>query len=312
MPSWTQLVKETEQVSPEELGDWLRARLVEQLAAVGTLRGKQDPLVPNNVLLYASGFLQKPDARFYSTAITAEDMNGLMAVIYGMNYTQGLTLVLHTPGGEITAAESFIEYMRSKFPRVEVIVPTYAMSAGTMIATSSDLVIMGRQSQLGPVDPQMAMPATGRSVSAHAIVEQFQKAKDEVSANPSLALAYAPILQSMGPALVTEANAALEFSKNAVASWLEKYMFRGRSRAAKKARDVAEFLNDRKENLDHGKRIDRELARSKGLVIENLEDDQALQEAVLTAYHLATIIFERTPFTKIMATHHNQMWLKGA
>jgi len=73
----------------------------------------------------------------------------------------------------------------SQFSYIEVIVPTYAMSAGTMISLASNKIIMGRQSQLGPIDPQM--PIGGRYVSAQSIVDQFEKAKEEISADPKVA-----------------------------------------------------------------------------------------------------------------------------
>lgn len=80
--------------------------------------------------------------------ITPEDVNGYMSVLHGMDYDQTLSLILHTPGGNVNAAESLVEYLRSKFKRIEVIVPTFALSAGTMITLASDLIIMGRHSQL--------------------------------------------------------------------------------------------------------------------------------------------------------------------
>lgn len=49
------------------------------------------------------------------------------------------------------------------------------MSAGTMISLSANKIIMGRQSQLGPIDPQM--PLSGRFVSAQSIIDQFEEAK---------------------------------------------------------------------------------------------------------------------------------------
>lgn len=57
-----------------------------------------------------------------------------MSVMFGMDWNKGLTLVLHTPGGVTNAAETLVAYLRSKFNYIEVIVPTFAMSAGTMIS----------------------------------------------------------------------------------------------------------------------------------------------------------------------------------
>lgn len=37
-----------------------------------------------------------------------------------------------------------------------------------------------------------------------------------------------------------------------------------------------------------------------GVIIENLEDDHRLQDDVLTAYHIVTLLFEKTAFTKML------------
>jgi hypothetical protein len=323
VPSWGELVAEFDRRAALEANEeknpgtvpesernpmgWITGALTARLAEIGGLREDR------NVLFYASGFLQKPNAGAPVTSITHEDVNGLMAVIYGMDYTKGLSLMLHTPGGVTTAAESFVAYMRAKFPDVEVIVPTFAFSAGTMIATGCDRIWMGRQSQIGPIDPQMPMPSTGRFVSASAIVSQFEKANEDIAANPNSSLTYAPILQTMGPALVQEARIALQYSEDTVASWMEAHMFAGDPQAKSKAMAAAHFLNDRNVHLDHSRRIGRDQARADaGLVVEDLESNQDLQEAVLTAYHLMTILFERTPSAKIMYTHLGQTWLKNA
>ncbi len=148
-----------------------------------------------------------------------------MSVIHGMDYSKGLTLIMHTPGGVTNATETIVSYLRSKFSYIEVIVPTFAMSAGTMISLAADKIIMGRQSQLGPIDPQM--PAGGRIVSAIAILDQFERAKKEISEDREQAHLWAPILPSLGPALLQEAQNAIDYSEQIVTDWLEKYMFKG-------------------------------------------------------------------------------------
>jgi hypothetical protein len=103
-----------------------------------------------------------------------------MSVMFGMTWAKGLTLVLHTPGGVTNAAETLVAYLRSKFTDIEVIVPTYAVSAGTMISLAANRIVMGRQSQLGPIDPQFVVGH--RAQSAQAVVDQFEEAKKEILA----------------------------------------------------------------------------------------------------------------------------------
>ena len=137
---------------------------------------------------------------------------------------------IHTPGGMAEAAQTIVDYLRSKFSAIDVLVPTYAMSAGTMIALGCDRIIMGRQSQLGPTDPQLIVG--NRPFSAHSIVEQFEEAKAEISGNPVLAHAWAPVLRSFGPALLQEARKSISYGQTLVRDWLQKYMFSGRKLAS--------------------------------------------------------------------------------
>ncbi|MEU6528280.1 hypothetical protein ABZ869_03705 [Streptomyces sp. NPDC046928] len=303
MPSWNNLLKEAP-ANLDEKSAWIIARQTAALGEIGRLRGDR------NVVLYGSAFLQKPRAAPESLMIHHEDLNSFMSVIYGMDWSKGLTLVLHTPGGATNATESIVAYLRSKFSDFEVIVPTYAMSAGTMISLAANRVIMGRQSQLGPIDPQLGVQQ-GRSVSARAIVEQFERARTEVLDDVRSAHVWAPVVQSLGPALLQEAQNALDYSENMVAKWLSAYMFDGEADAINHGKAVAHHFNDASTHKSHGRRIDRDEARQHGVVVEDLEDSQELQEAVLTSYHVMTIGFEHGPAVKWMIGQNGAMWVKN-
>ena len=205
MPSWNELLNEFEaQKTVEDKSKWLLDKPREALSKISELRENR------NVIFYASAFLQKPLIPPPFLQLTHEEINGFMSVMYGMDWEKGLTLILHTPGGITNAAETIVSYLHDKFNYIEVIIPTFAMSAGTMISLAADKLIMGRQSQLGPIDPQI--PIGGRTVSARAIVEQFSIAKKELLEDLKLAHLWAPILQSLGPALIQEAQNALDYS----------------------------------------------------------------------------------------------------
>jgi hypothetical protein len=205
------------------------------------------------------------------------------------------------------AVETIGEYLLSKFTRSDVIVPTMAMSAGTMLSLAADEIIMGRPSQLGPIDPQM--PIGQRSVSARAIVDQFETARTEILADQRAAHLWAPVLQALGPALLQEAKNALDYSEKMVARWMEKRVFAGRSDAVQLAAKTASYFNA-SQHKSHGQRIDRDEARTQSLNVTDLEGDQQLQELVLTAYHLCTILFETGPLVKVMADDRGRQWAK--
>jgi ATP-dependent protease ClpP protease subunit len=306
--SWSELVGEFTSTPSDNRQAWIESRQNEALNQISQLRDDR------NVILYWSSWLQRPDAPPMGTQLTHEDLNGFMGALYEMDCSKGLTLVLHTPGGQVNSVETIVEYLRSKFEDFEVVVPTLAMSGGTMISLASDRIWMGRQSQLGPIDPQM-----GR-FSAQGLVDQFENARAEivgstdaegnhVTGNLEAAHLWAPLLQSMGPALLQEARNALEYGRRMVTEWMSRYMFAGDEEQAAK---VAHFFSDATNHKSHGRRIGRDEAREMNVVVEDLEPNQALQEAVLTLYHLATIVTENSNATKFILASHGRSWMKNS
>jgi ATP-dependent protease ClpP protease subunit len=310
--TWNELLTKFAEKSNDRVREqWLKDEMQRALASIGTLRGER------NVILYGSAFLQKPLAPAYLTSITHEDLDGFMATVHGTDPSKGLVLVLHTPGGVTNAAETLVAYLRSKFDRLEVIVPTLAMSAGTMISLAADSIVMGRQSQLGPIDPQMTIG--GRAISARAVVEQFQRAREDILGSPEtgkhgdllMAHVWAPVLATIGPALLQEAQNALDYSERMVARWLAAYMFEGEDEPEQKGAQIAAYFNDATQHKSHGRRLDREEARGVGVVVHDLEDSQELQEEVLTLYHLMTIVFQNSSATKVLESTTGGRWLKS-
>ena len=161
MPTWNQLLDTLDGLPDDGARlKFVRTESLKLLQEIGRLRGNR------HVIFYGSAFLQKPQAPADRLQITHEDVNAFMSVMFGMTWDRNLTLVLHTPGGVTNAAETIVAYLRSKFADIEVIVPTYAMSAGTMISLAANRLVMGRQSQLGPIDPQFLMGQRAQSARA--------------------------------------------------------------------------------------------------------------------------------------------------
>jgi ClpP class serine protease len=131
-----------------------------------------------NTIVYYSGWLQKPAIAFLQPhiGVNDSDKNGFMATIHQLDRSLGLDLVLHTPGGDIAATESLVEYLRQMFgTNIRAIVPQLAMSAGTMIVLACKEILMGKHSNLGPIDPQIGI------FPAQAIIEEFTRAQQEIA-----------------------------------------------------------------------------------------------------------------------------------
>jgi hypothetical protein len=301
MASWAEIQKSLNAVPPPLRGQWLQDKAQIELSRLEKATGR-------NVIIYASGYLQKPQVAGAFLAIGPEDINGFMACVHNLDCSKGLLLLLHTPGGSAEAAETIVAYLWSKFDKIDVLIPTYAMSAGTMIAMAADNIIMGRQSQLGPTDPQIIM--NNVSNSAHSIVEQFKEAVREIKKNPAVAGAWVPILQPFGPALLQSARKALSYGQQLVTKWLEQRMLRGQKDAVKLARKIAKHFGGAQHG-SHGHRIDRDEGRKLGLKITDLEDDKEIQDAALSLYHVVTTAFEHGPACKIVVSTNGDNWIKN-
>ena len=174
-----------------------------------------------NVIVYYSGWLSNANGQYN---INDLDMNGFMAMTHGFDFKKGLDLILHTPGGEISATESIINYIQELFDgNVRAIVPQLAMSGGTMIACSCKKIILGKHSSLGPIDPQFM------GVPAQAILTEFANAKKEINDEPSSIPLWQMIISKYDPTLIDSCQKAVEWSNDIFRDSLKNNMFKNES-----------------------------------------------------------------------------------
>lgn len=304
MPTWGQLILEINEALAQHgpgAFDYVRRKYLVLLS-----QHRQ-----RNVILYATKWTQ-PGSEPGLVSITLEDVEALMEVVHGLDGQRGLDLILHSPGGSPDAAEAVVHYLRSKFADISVIVPQAAMSAATMLACASDRIVMGKHSSLGPIDPQFIIGAPGGGAMAHpaqAILDQFRKAQQDCR-DPSLLGAWVPILPQYGPSLLVQCENALALAQELVAEWLSSWMLKGERESADKARVIAERLADHTAFKSHGRPIHRDVARKMGLVVEDLEADQTLQDLVLTVFHACSHVFTATAAVKIVENHLGRAFVK--
>jgi hypothetical protein len=236
-----------------------------------------------------------------AVSVSPDDIQGFMAGLHGLK-GQALDLVLHSPGGSLDAADQIVQYLRAKYRHIRAIVPQSAMSAATMIACACDEIVMGKHSAIGPIDPQFNI--NGAAIPAHAILQEFDKAKADISSNPVLGNLWLPRLQQLPPGFLNLCEQTIELAKIKVEQWLQAYMFAGS--VAAQAQDIAAWLGDFNEHKTHGRPIGIALARSKGLKVTALEDDQRLQEAVLSVFHATMVTFQSTNCLKLVENQNGK------
>lgn len=95
-----------------------------------------------------------------SEGINHTDSDDISEIIEGLQ-TRDVDLLIQTPGGSVDAVEKFVSVLKNRLSSYRVIVPSWAKSGGTVIAMSSSEILLGVNSELGPIDPQMWLPDIG-------------------------------------------------------------------------------------------------------------------------------------------------------
>lgn len=244
-----------------------------------------------NTVVYYSGWLQKNSpAISQALSLNDSDTTGFMTAFDGMDQSKGLDLIIHTPGGDVAATESLINYIKSVFSDFRVIVPQLSMSGGTMIACSANKILMGKHSSLGPVDPQYG------GIPAHGIIEEFNLAHEEIKKDQSRLAVWQFILSKYNPAFLGECIKAVAWSREILSQNLKDRMGLSDDIVEK----ITEELCDHSVSLSHARHLNKDKCRSIGLITEDLELDTRLEELVLS-YHNATMItFSSTNAIKII------------
>jgi len=157
--------------------------------------------------------------------ITETDADDLSEILQGVE-SKEVDILLHTPGGLVDAVEKFISVLRLLEIRYRVIIPSLAKSGGTLISLSGEQILMGVNSELGPIDPQMNTPDFG-PISAEYVASDTNQpqiwqeiAKANVARGKNLA--EKALRAIFSPKTATPAQAEIDASNAAVTSVLDK------------------------------------------------------------------------------------------
>lgn len=289
MPNWNQLLVELTEESNLGPQDRVRRKYLKELS----------DFTGRNVIAYYSGWLQKPNQ--LSAIMGDNDVNGFMTTIHQLDRSKGLDLILHTPGGNIASVETIVTYLRKMFGlNIRAIIPQLAMSAGTMLSCACQEIVMGKHSSLGPIDPQF------NGISAEAVKEEFEKAIQEVKRDPASLEIWKVIIGKYHPTFIGDCDKAIVWSKTIVTKWLQTGMFANDSDGAMKADKVVSELSSHKDTLSHGRQISMEECERVGLKLVKLEENDKLQDLVLTVHHAYMHTFSSTLATKIIENQSGQ------
>lgn len=284
MPNWNEILNEVKDAGSTY--DIVRKKYLTNL----------HKLTGRNVITYYSGWLQKKGNLPFG--IDDSDKIGFMTAIHGLDRSKGLDLILHTPGGDMAATESIVDYLHRMFDiNIRAIVPQLAMSGGTMISCACKSIIMGKHSSLGPIDPQIA------GLPAHGIIEEFENAHKETISDPTKIEIWRPILEKYPPTIIGECQKAIKWAEEMVSLWLSTGMLKDDPQKSRKIKIILEELGNHSLTKSHARHLSAEKCLKMGLKIDLMEKNQELQDAILTLHHIYMITLSATLAVKIIENH---------
>lgn len=288
MPSWSAILERVQAVSNE--GQELNNVRKEYLTKIHEITGR-------NVISYYSCWLKTPGAP--NSSINDQDKNAFMNAVHGLDRTKGLDLILHTPGGDLAATESIINYLHTLFiGDIRAIVPQISMSAGTIIALSCKEIIMGKQSSLGPIDPQMG------GIACQSVIEEFKQAVNDISVNPASAPLWQSIIGKYNPTFLVSCQNAINWSEQLMIDIMTK------SNPAIDIQQVKNVFLNNSNSFSHSRHISIEQCKSIGLKIVDLESNQDLQDSVLSLHHAYMILMDKFNISKVVENHANGCYVQ--
>jgi hypothetical protein len=278
------------------LNEYLSKRLgiLELQAELQKLIAQYNKHTGRYLFVYAAD-INKARNRGIDVSLVQDDFYNIQDILRESNKKK-IDFYIETPGGSGEAAEEIVKFLRKKFEEVNFVIAGEAKSAGTILVLSGDNIFMTDTGSLGPIDAQVKI---GRSVvSAHDYKEWVDKKRKEAADQGSLNPFDAVMVAQISPGELYGVINSLEFAKDLVKGWLEKYKFKNWTETRtkktpvtdemkkKRADEVANMFCDHTTWRTHGRSLKIE-DLDDVLQIKRIDDDAALADIV---YRMKTVI----------------------
>ena len=183
-----------------------------------------------------------------------------------------LVVILSTHGGSVECVEKMVDISRRFYKKVSFVIPSQAMSAGTIWTMSGDNIYMSYLSSLGPIDPQV-QSNDGRWVPALGYLDKFNEIVEK-SKNGTVSQVELMMINQLDLANLRRYEQATELSVSLLKKWLTKYKFKDWSHKETtgeivtesckldRARQIAEALSDNNKWLSHSRFINIDTLQS--------------------------------------------------
>jgi len=208
--------------------------------------------------------------------IDRDDVIATVDLLHNITPGSPIDLLLHSPGGDIDAAEKLITLIRRRAgdAPVRVVIPDFAKSAATLIALGANTIVMSDSSELGVIDPQVELPDSNghlQSLSAQSYLDAFRLHATNLKDDPDDPVARL-MLSKMEPAVVRKLERMTTRSRSIAEALLQTAMVKQEDTA----REIAKDLSNTKKWHSHGQMISHEAALKVGLSVSYLPPNDPL------------------------------------
>lgn len=225
-----------------------------------------------------------------------------------------LVFVLETSGGFAEDARRISDALRHHYREVDFLIPSHAMSAGTILALSGNAIWMDYYSVLGPVDPQVPSRDGRQLVPALGYLVRYEDLMDKANRGQAGA-AELQILLSFDQGELYAYGQARDLSVALLEEWLASYKFRNWTETEtrklpvteqmrkERANEIANKLNDTRKWNSHGIGINMQrLRRELKLHIDDFGKSRPLRVAVRNYHELALDYSTKRQFQSVVQT----------
>jgi len=134
----------------------------------------------------------------------------LEELIYDADPSQDMHVMLDSPGGDGESAIRLVRSLQARCRELTIIVPDQAKSAATLLLLGAHQIILGPTSDLGPVDPQIAVrPNYEEFIPAKHVISAVEEAAKKIQEAPETLPLYATLLSDVSSIMLQQARAAL-------------------------------------------------------------------------------------------------------
>jgi hypothetical protein len=186
--------------------------------------------------------------------IDNSDENYLTELLGSCN-NEGIDLLLETNGGYTDSTEKVVSILSNWAGNLRVIVPSKAKSNGTTIALASNEIVMGANSELGPIDPNISLQP-GQFVPANFIIK----------------------LNPVDPLVWQVADQAIKQTQKLAKTVLKRRMLEDKDEEF--IENIVNQISTRDVYYSHGSVIDYKEAQSLGLKVLYLEPSNELWQKI--------------------------------